>query len=411
MVDFKKALKKQPRIDLNPSSADRWTTCTASPAYILENWDKLPPSDTKFSQEGTTAHEVASAFLQDREPNTKDAYCCPVPVNKEMRTHGWNYAEYVTDLRKPGSRLLVEQKLPLWYMHGRNAIVDAAVINPDHLHIVDYKYGAGVVVSPENSLQATIYAKSIGDSLNLPGEFPVTIHIYQPRGRASVDAPHHIWETTWGGVESLASVATKSATLITGNAVMGFALQFKPSEKACQWCPAKGFCTERQKLLTGGIEALAVIDASPMTLPPSKTVSVNQLSAILRHKAQIIKWLGDAEDYALDHLKAGNKIPGYKLVTSRGGNRYWSNPQAAGKLLLSTTMLRREEVISETIIGPAAAEKLLGKQKFSIALTNLISKPSGSPCIAPEDDKREECLINGNTEFDAIDSVDALDDF
>jgi len=151
--------KKQPRLDLNPSSADRWTTCTASPRYILENWELVPEdTDTIFSQEGTTAHEVAAALLQGRKPNESSAYDCPVPIDKEMRWHAWNYFEYVTGLMSPGGVLLVEQKLPLWYMPSRNAKIDAAVSNPDSLHIVDLKYGAGVVVRTERNPQAVIYA-------------------------------------------------------------------------------------------------------------------------------------------------------------------------------------------------------------------------------------------------------------
>ena len=73
MVDFAKHLKKRtPRIDLNPSSAERWTTCTASPKFIFDNWDKLPPHDTFYNQEGTTAHEVASALLQGFHPKVFD---------------------------------------------------------------------------------------------------------------------------------------------------------------------------------------------------------------------------------------------------------------------------------------------------------------------------------------------------
>lgn len=400
MVDFAKQLKK-PRLDLNPSSADRWTTCTASPKFLLENADKLPIQDTVFSQEGTTAHEVASAFLQGREPNVKDPYCCPVPVNKEMRLHGWDYAEYVLGLKNGDfAELLVEQKLPLWYMPGRNAIVDAAVINHDSLHIVDYKYGAGVVVSPIDSLQATIYAKSIivAQKLKLPPDFPVTIHIYQPRGRASVDAPFHVWETTLYGVESLAGFVERSAAKVL---LGGSDLVFAPSDKACQWCPAKGSCTARIRHLTGDIKALAVIDNTTPKLPLANTISTDQLSAIVKHKDQLVKWLNDAEAYALQFMKGGGKLPGFKLVTSRGGNRYWSNPKAAEKLLLKT-ILKREEVIEEKVIGPAAAEKLLGKDKFNVALANLVAKPPGQPVIAPMDDKREECLVDGKTEFDSL---------
>jgi hypothetical protein len=34
-------------------------------------------------------------------------------------------------------------------------------------------------------------------------------------------------------------------------------------------------------------------------------------------------------------------------------------------------------------------EKLLGKNKMNVELTNLITKPPGVPVIAPESDKRE----------------------
>jgi len=158
MVDFKKALKRTKRLDLNPSSADRWTTCTASPQFIYDNWDRLPVEERTWADEGTTAHEVAAALLQDRNPDPKN---CPVPVEKEMHGHAWDYAEYVAGLRKPGSKLMVERKLPLFYLEGRNAIIDAAVLNPDSLHIVDLKYGEGIIVSPEDNLQATIYAKTV----------------------------------------------------------------------------------------------------------------------------------------------------------------------------------------------------------------------------------------------------------
>ncbi len=161
--------KRTPRLDLNPSSADRWTTCTASPRFILDNWDKVPESsDTVYNREGTLAHAVAAAYLlnQPEPPSLEYVEQTPLAVyqidpksrvpenqkkalevNVEMRRHGFFYSDYVESLRQPGSTLLVEQKLPLWYMPGRNAIVDAAVVNPDGLHIIDYKYGEGVPVS------------------------------------------------------------------------------------------------------------------------------------------------------------------------------------------------------------------------------------------------------------------------
>lgn len=405
--------KRPPRIDLNPSSAERWTTCTASPQFIMDNHDKIPPSDTVWSQEGTTAHEVAAATLQNRAPNLSQ---CPTPIDADMRLHGWNYAEYVTDLAEDGHKLLFEQKLPLWYMPKRNAIVDAAVINPDSLHIVDYKYGAGVVVDTEQNLQLVIYAYNIAATLDkLPDEdFPVTLHIYQPRGRAAEDKPVHKWETTWGEIAKLGKMIAETASdIIDGNLYPEWQPRFAPSEKACQWCPAKGFCQARVNALTEGIEPLVKFEDAPVfsggiALPSPTTIEHKQIIAVLRHGDQIKKWLEDVQDYALSYMKAGGTLPGFKLVLSRGGNRYWADPVKAAKAMLKDTLLREDEVYERKVISPPQAEKLLGKGKFPKELFNLVAKPPGQPVIAPEDDKRESCVIDAKSEFTA---EYALEDF
>jgi hypothetical protein len=396
-----------------PSAADRWTTCTASPRFCLENADLIPADlSSKFSLEGTTAHEVAAAFLQDREPNPAN---CPTPITPEMRMHGWDYAEYVQGLRDPDpgmSKLIVEQKQSLWYAPGRNAVVDAAVINPDSLHIVDYKYGAGVVVSPVENLQATIYAYQIALPLNLPLDFPVTVHIYQPRGRENGGEPAHIWETTIGDIaERAGRIEAKAIIIRLNNETKGNPLPFVPSEKACRWCPAKAFCPARQDDILDGIEALSPIEEKTPELPLPAALSIEQLAAVLKHRKKIKQWIDDVEEYGLNRMTEGHKIPGFKLVMSRGGNRYWADPKKAADLLVKTTVLKRAEVVEEKVITPAAAEKLVGKKKFSAELEGLITRNPGAPEIAPEDDKRESCAITGATEFVALSDDRELDEY
>lgn len=408
MVDFHKELakmKKLPRIDLNPSSADRWTTCTASPQFIFDNHDKLTPSDTAYNQEGTTAHEVACAILEDRQARVKDKWYCPVPVTKEMNWHGWSYAEYVLGLRESGGHLFVEQKLPLWYMEDRNAIVDAAVINERNLHVIDYKYGEGIVVSPENNLQASIYARSVVRkyAVHIGEDFPITVHIYQPRGRGSSESPFHLWETTWGEIKEITDKIEFIAKGINGPP-FPTNLAFAPSEKACQWCPAKGFCFARQATLTESLPMLAEIESGPKHLVPVKAVSMKQLAALVEHGSQLIKWIQDANKYALDYVKQGGQIPGFKLVQSREGNRYWRDEDAAAKILLLDTHLRANEVIVKSTIGPAAVEKLIGTNKFTADLMNLIGRPPGKAVLAPLSDPREDLRIDPVTEFEVLDN-------
>lgn len=408
--------KPAPRLDLMPSAADRWATCMASPRFCLENADLIPADlSSKFSQEGTTAHEVAAAYLQDRQPNLEN---CPTPIDADMRMHGWDYAEYVQGLCHPDpgmSKLIVEQKNGLWYYPGRNAVVDAAVVNPDSLHVVDYKYGVGVVVSPEGNLQATIYAWQILQSIfnGVPMEFPVTVHIYQPRGRENGDTPAHTWETTAGDIAARAGVIEGKADIIRlNNETKGNPLAFAPSEKACRWCPAKAFCPARQADMLDGLEALDVVEA-PNALPLPSALPMKQLIAALNHGKTIKKWIDDVEAYAQAMLTDGMPVPGFKLVMSRGGNRYWSDPKKAADLLVKTTILKKSEVVEESTISPAQAEKLVGKKKFSKEVEALITRNPGAPEIAPESDKRGSCTITAATEFVVIDNatLDRLDDY
>lgn len=376
-----------PRLDLNPSAAARWVTCTASPRFIAENADKLPPEDTVYNLEGTTAHEVAAAMLENREPNPKE---CPTPVTKEMRRHAWDYAEYVQGL---GGTYVVEQKFPLWYNEGRNGKVDVAVLAPGHVHIVDYKYGQGVIVDPFENLQGAIYARSalriVTSVQGLEGSLmdaPVSIHIYQPRGRGAEDSPFHVWDTTWGEILEFTQQVTDAAGLILSNGET----QFAPSDKACRFCPAKGFCTARTKEFSRDIEVLATVETGPKHFPPVKAISVKQLAAVLQHGDAIKEWVDDAREYALNYMKAGGTIEGFKLVLGRQGNRYWTNPERAAKLLLESTHLRENEVWEKSVVSPGGAEKLLGKKALSLDLMNLIARAEGKPTIAPVADKRPE---------------------
>lgn len=335
-----------------------------------------------------------------------------------MNRHAWDYMEFVLGLKESAdSKLLVEQKLPLWYMPGRNAIVDVAVINENSLHVIDYKYGQGITVEVENNLQAIIYAYSIGKDLLLHDDCPVHLYIYQPRGRSAQDSPYQTWQTTWKHVKKVAySIELKAFAVKLSNAgsikVEAKSLEFKPSEKACQWCPAKGFCIARANEYLGDLVSLDEV-TNPRTpyLPTREALTTEQRAAVQKNGKMLIKWLEDVMKYNLTSMNAGQPLPGYKLVTSRGGNRYWINPKKAAQVLIESTVLRREEVITETTISPAEVEKLLGKNAMCGELMNLIGKPAGSPTIAPEADKRQSLQSEAASEFYDLDALTDVNDF
>ena len=140
---------------------------------------------------------------------------------------------------------------------------------------------------------------------------------------------------------------------------------------------------------------------------------IEQVVAAYKHKKNIEKWLKDCEEYLHTRLAEGHDVPGYKLVQGKEGNRFWSDPQAAAKLLINTTILKRNEVIEESVISVAGVEKLLGKKKLSAELTNLIARPPGKPTIAPADDPRTELTVRAENEFTALtdEEIERIEDY
>ena len=138
-----------------PSSASRWTECTASISFVEANASRLPPEGSVFADEGTKAHELAAKLLTGatRLLDTQDA---------DMITHVRDYVEFVRDKVAPGDRLMVERRVPLFYLPEQRGTTDAAIIGPKGIYIADLKYGAGVSVYAKDNKQLAIYADKYG---------------------------------------------------------------------------------------------------------------------------------------------------------------------------------------------------------------------------------------------------------
>ena len=187
-------------IDVGPSASARWTTCTASPQFIVDNWEKLSDSSSSFADEGTAAHSVASALLLKR----------PVPDDTpvDMLAHATHYRDFVMKDFTEGDLLEVETKLPLFYLPSRNGVVDAAVMAPNRVSISDLKYGVGVGVEAKDNTQLAIYAESLIQRWEMISTFdkdmPVDLSIYQPRDRNNPE-PVRTWPLTRGDLGDVAS--------------------------------------------------------------------------------------------------------------------------------------------------------------------------------------------------------------
>ena len=365
-------------IDVGPSASGRWSVCTASPQFIVDNAAKLPSDSSEYADEGSVAHDIAAKLLTGNDPGL---------VAPEMLKHVETYTLHVLQQTDPHiikSVLKVEQPVNLFYMPHRSGIVDAAVILPDIVYINDLKYGIGVSVEAEGNTQLAIYAESLIQSweqlMDFPDDLNVVLTIVQPRDRNNPE-PIREWRLTRKELAEFAKdLAAKAELAMTGKG------EFVPDDKACQFCPAKGICSA---YATRGLVALPE-PARVIELPHPGTLTREQRVQALKAKKVLAQWMEALEDQEIHDLTNGAEPVGLKLVEGKS-NRKWANVDDALKLLsnhLSLDEMRpREEIIS-----PAAAERALKGAKLSTRFINkmesLITRPEGKPTLVSADDPR-----------------------
>lgn len=379
---------------LGPSAAGRWLKCTASPGYIEREKDNIPPEEEKiWSVEGTEAHDLAAEVLRGKPTPKADA---------SMLRHVEGYVSFAKSKLGMLDRLLVEEKIPLFYMPHRNGVVDAASIG-ESVHIVDLKYGEGLSVEAEGNSQMAIYLRSLiedlrAKGLDFPLSTPVSMSIYQPRARDGRIV--RAWETTLQELIGFTNGIRDVAAKIQANPNGG---DFFPSTDVCRFCDARKICVARAQDLYG-VMPPAIQDLSPIAKPadvslyPHPTaLTPEQISEIVAVKTDFIKWLEDVHALAKDMLKDGRAVPGWKLVPGRNV-RAWSDEDAAARAL--NNRFPKHQIYTRKLVSPAQAEALLKDIEVSSRLRNkinaLIVKSEGGPVLAPDSDPRTEILSIGD---------------
>jgi len=391
---------------LSPSKAHTWTECTAALAFVKANEHRLPPDKPGPSaMEGTKAHTVAEKLLLGEElpkwalANTKEA--------KAMRTFGKAYAEFCHDVMGPKREVIrwgAEFRAPLYYLPSERGTVDFHALTKNGAHLVDYKYGYDPVES-ENNLQMAIYARSLienmfdGFWMALPADdYPVTMTIFQPR----LEQDHVTWTTTWGELKKFTDerITPKAAAILRGDPGV-----FKCGPKICKWCRATAICETHNDAMLEDFkdEVLEVLEGNELL--PVTTVPDEQLVKFFINRDKLLDRIKEVEKFVTGRMLSGKKLPGVKLVLSRGGHRRWTDPAEAGELLLSCGLPHDEVYPPSDVITPAVAEKLTDKMKGPkmIEMQRLIIKPPGSPMAVPESDPRKAYENDMTSDFAGVD--------
>jgi hypothetical protein len=368
----------------SPSSASRWSTCTASTDLIetLLREGKIKKDESSvYAEEGTLAHAHAeTGLLMGHDPENIE--------DPEMALHVGRFIDYVENYVTGLNQLKVEYKVPLFYSTKERGTIDALIDTGNHIHIIDLKYGAGVEVQVFENKQLMIYAESAIQELEKLGRTVsmdqlVTLHIYQPRIREGEKEKR--WTLSRRELQDNMDLVEASIR----KAEAGIT-EFMPSESACRWCEAKALCVARATWASGGLPRPAALQ---LDLPASDTLAEDDIARIAKIAlgGQFSKWLDDVKMLALDRWLGGSlQDMGLKAVLSTKHKR-WLDVDAAAKLL--KRKLPTAEVLPPSIVTPSQAEAMLKGMELSTKFRNkldaLFERPEGAPTLVLDTDKRQ----------------------
>lgn len=361
---------------LSASSSHRWLNCNPSARLESEFEDR----ETEAAAEGTAAHALAEHKLRkalkmrSRKPVSKFD-------SDEMDIHTDGYVEFVLESLAEAKQLcsdpkvLVEQRLDFsCYVPDGFGTGDCLIVADKLLHIIDFKYGQGVLVDAEKNPQMMLYALGalrIFDCLYNITE--VSMSIYQPR-RENV--------STWTiSVKELDEWAEKTLKPRAELAFKGEG-EYCPGSW-CQFCKAAVKCRARA-------EAKLQLAKYEFAQPP--LLSDAEIGDILGKLDDLTKWANEiiayAQDAAVNH---GKQWPGYKLVESRT-NRKYTNEDA---VIDAAHAAGYTDIFKKSLISITEMEKLMGKKTFAEILGGLVIKPQGKPTLVPTSDRRPAITATG----------------
>ena len=356
---------------LSASASHRWMACPPSAKLCAQEDDRT----SDYAIQGSCAHELAQFLVEKalgrecRDPTEDLTY-----YNAEMQEAVEAYRDFVMEQVEAAKALCkdplvcIEQTLDYakWVEHGYGT-GDAVVVADGLLHVIDLKFGLGILVEASHNSQLMCYALGAVDTFGCLYDFDrVRLSIFQPR-RDNVDT----WEISkadllrWAD-EVLAPVA-KLAYKGEG--------EFKAGDH-CQFCRVKATCRQRAEYAM----ELARFDFID---PP--TLDEDEIAAILPQIDTLVSWAEDVKSWALQQALSGVRYPGFKLVEGRSIRKYTDEAAVAAAVTKAGY-----DPYEKKLLGITAMQQQLGKKTFNELLSGLIVKPQGKPVLVPASDKRPE---------------------
>lgn len=388
---------------LSPSGAKKWLSCSASLACEKD----IPNTSGKSAVTGTACHTIAEvhlnqyikgtalplerevgAYVLDEGKGQIKALISPmkgaVLITADMIEQVRKYTDYCKAIIDVATYAKLEMRVNLTEVlhpgyEGVETFGTADLVavqelanTDEHMLIIgDLKTGRHRVEAKENK-QLMLYALGVYRRLKRRYNIKnIRLVIFQPYAGGASE-----WDISVEGLELFAKFAQKRALLALDAYFRGKknlkASDFKPSVDGCQWCRFSEQCAARTKTVNA-VLAEELEDDFALELTPEQLVAEYEKLPLLRqHIDKVEKAMATA-------LHSGKKVPGYKLVEGRPGNRAWKDAEkVAGKYGIA--------LMKQVLMTPTEAVKVVPEEE----LKDFITRKPGAPCVATADDKRPE---------------------
>ena len=366
---------------LSASGSHRWLNCSPSARLELE----FENTGSEAAREGTAAHALCEHKLKKalhmRSKRPVSDY-----NSDEMEECTDAYVQFVMEQvteakeRCTDPIVLIEQHLDFsCYVPDGFGTGDCIIVSDDKLHIVDFKYGMGVLVEAEDNPQMKLYALGALELFDALYDIrEVSMTIFQPR-RENVST----WTIPVTELKAWAEGELKEKALMAYNGES----EYVPGE----WCT---FCRAAVRCRARAEEKLKLAQ-SEFRMPPLLTDA--EIEDILGILPDLTKWANEITAYALDAaVNHGKEWAGFKVVEGRSVRKYRDEDAVAE----AAKEAGYRDIYRQSLIPMTEMQKLMGKTKFEEILGSLIYKPPGKPTLVPKTDKRP-----------AMNVTDAINDF
>jgi hypothetical protein len=355
---------------------ERWSRCPGS----VRLSEGIPPTTSSYAEEGTRAHELAAALL--------DENWIPDEVLAAADAEMYEAVQVYVDAVKEASvqaKRLIEHRFDLSSLYpGLFGTCDAVIFDRRFktLRVFDYKHGAGIPVEVVEdgvpNLQLSYYGLGALISTDFPCDW-VELVIVQPRC-AHPDGP--IRRHTFPAIDML-DFATDLKTFAEKTADPNAPLV--PGDH-CRFCPARPICPKLQEAaLEAGRAHFQDLTKAEMRhlLTPEKLVKALALLP------QLESFISGIRELAYSELQAGRPVPGWKLVQKRATRR-WRDEKDAEKFFrenfpqVTDLLFEKPSLKSVSQVEKALTKKLHSRFK------DLVEPVSSGTTLVPRSDPRQE---------------------